>query len=266
MVNLELPWEPLYTQGAGEVSGIDTTSAYYYYALVCTVAFTLAVHTFEAYLDFRQRSQYKLSQPSDFPQELEKTVSQIDEERKQETKKEEGKSEDDSANKDGESKTGETDKSKPLLPQLKEKFRSAQAYGLDKVNFGMIASTFDVLYELACLILGFLPWIWDESVEWGAKLGWTEADNEIKISLIFLLLTTIIGTLTSLPFELYSTFEIERKHGFNKQTLGLFFSDKVKGLVLTIAIGGPFLALLLYIIKVRSFWFLRHESLSVMAN
>ena len=257
MLNLELPWEALYTQSGGEASGIDTSSAFYYYALACTVAFTLFVHSFEAYLDFRQRSQYKLSKPSDFPAELEKTVSQIDEERKQEEGKKKDKpaegtqenTDDDAKDKDG--KTGETDKSKPLLPQLKEKFRSAQAYGLDKINFGMIASTFDVVYELFCLILGFLPWIWDESAELGSSFfGWTETENEIKISLIFLFLTTIIGTVTSLPFELYSTFQIERKHGFNKQTLGLFFSDKIKSLILTFVIGGPFLALLLHIIKV----------------
>lgn len=252
MLNFELPWEPLYTQSGGEASGIDTSSAFYYYALASTVAFTLLVHFFEAYLDFRQRTQYKLSKLSDFPQELEKTVSKIDEERKQEVgkKKDEGKSEP-SDDDDEDTKTGETDKNKPLLPQLKEKFRSAQAYGLDKINFGMIASTFDVFYECVLLILGFLPLIWGESVDLGGKFfGWTETENEIKISLIFLLLSTIIGTITSLPFELYSTFQIERKHGFNKQTLGLFFSDKIKSLMLTFVIGVPFLALLLHIIKV----------------
>lgn len=37
-------------------------------------------------------------------------------------------------------------------------------------------------------------------------------------------LQTIIG----LPFSLYSTFVVEERHGFNKQTLGLFFADKVR--------------------------------------
>ncbi len=30
------------------------------------------------------------------------------------------------------------------------------------------------------------------------------------------------------PWSLYSTFVIEERHGFNKQTLGLFFSDMIK--------------------------------------
>merc|ERR1712194_419306 len=74
-------------------------------------------------------------------------------------------------------------------------------------------------------------------------------ENGIYISLIFMGIMTVIGTVTSLPWELYSTFKIEKKHGFNKQTPMLFFTDKIKGLGLTIAIGGPFLALLLKIIQ-----------------
>lgn len=35
-------------------------------------------------------------------------------------------------------------------------------------------------------------------------------------------------TIIGLPFSLYSTFVIEERHGFNKQTLGLFMADKVR--------------------------------------
>ena len=52
-----------------------------------------------------------------------------------------------------------------------------------------------------------------------------------------------------LSYSQYSTFHIERKHGFNKQTIGLFISDKIKSLLLSFVIGGPFTALLLYIIR-----------------
>lgn len=43
----------------------------------------------------------------------------------------------------------------------------------------------------------------------------------------FLLLSVHTQTVIGLPFSLYSTFVVEAKHGFNKQTLGLFFADKV---------------------------------------
>jgi len=58
------------------------------------------------------------------------------------------------------------------------------------------------------------------------------ADREITITLIFLGVTTIIGTIMSLLFEIYSTSYIEKKHGFNKQTPSLFVTDKIKSLLL----------------------------------
>lgn len=36
------------------------------------------------------------------------------------------------------------------------------------------------------------------------------------------------STITELPWNLYSTFVVEERHGFNKQTLSLFFSDVFK--------------------------------------
>lgn len=154
------------------------------------------------------------------------------------------------ANGDGENTKAKVDRNAPLLPQLQSKFEAAQSYGLDKVNFSLFSSTYSTIEGIAFLLLGFMPWIWDASCDFGAShFGWTEADNEIKISLIFLLFTTIFGTITALPFELYSTFQIEKKHGFNKQTIGLFVMDKIKSLLLTAVFGGPFTALLLQIIK-----------------
>lgn len=60
---------------------------------------------------------------------------------------------------------------------------------------------------------------------------------------------SFISTATSLPFSLYSTFVIEQRHGFNKQTLGLFFADLAKTQVLFAVIMLPFLAAFLWIIK-----------------
>lgn len=241
-----LPLKPLYTQsgGSSDTAGGGDVSPLAYWSLAATVAFTLFVYAFEGSLDARQKAAY---QKTTFPKELEMTVSKIDAERAKEPKAQEDQ-------KEPSDKKEEKDKA-PLLEQLQSKFKSSQAYGLDKINFGMISSTYDTVESVAFLLLGFLPFVWDKSVMIGQTLfGWT-ADHEIKITLIFLLLTTIVGTITSLPFELYSTFQIERKHGFNKQTLGLFFSDKAKSLVLSCVIGGPFVALLLKIIKMGGDYF-----------
>lgn len=230
-IDLALPWTPLYNQVPP--SDEATESPWLLYSLAATIAFTVAVYSLEGTLDARQKVAY---QATEFPAELAKTVSEID------AAKAAGKKEE--------------DKAEPLLPQLQEKFVKAQAYGLDKINFGMIAGTYDTVESVFFLLLGFLPWAWDLAGQWGGQfMEWNETDNEIYISLIFLAIVTVVGTITSLPFELYSTFQIERKHGFNKQTMGLFFTDKIKTLLLTFVIGGPFVSLLLYIIKAGGEYF-----------
>jgi STE24 endopeptidase len=49
-------------------------------------------------------------------------------------------------------------------------------------------------------------------------------------------------TLLKQPFALYSTFVIEARFGFNTATPATFMTDRIKGLLLAIAIGGPALA------------------------
>lgn len=61
--------------------------------------------------------------------------------------------------------------------------------------------------------------------------------------------------IVHMPFELYSIFVIEERHGFNKQTIGLFFMDKVKMLGLSFIFGVPVLSAILHIIKWGGEWF-----------
>lgn len=240
-----LPWKSYYTQsGHSLVDASSEPSITSTYALALTALFTIFVFALEHMLDERQAKQYKVTE---FPKQLETTVSKIDSEKetlkKGATKKEEK----------GDGGSSDLDKDAPMLPQLKEKFTKAQSYGSDKMQFGMISSIYGVVEGTAFLLLGFLPYIWDFSTRLGQAyiFGMEEsvADREITITLIFLGVTTIIGTITSLPFEIYSTFYIEKKHGFNKQTPSLFVTDKIKSLLLTMIIGGPFVVALLKIIK-----------------
>lgn len=262
----ELPWSPLYSQSSGEDHPPSELSVTATHAMALTVLFTVFVFSLEHMLDERQARAYK---SRTFPSLLEETVSKIDREDqdKKKTKGETNTTEDATAKDDAKDSTSSAttitataggkdklDKDKPILPQLKDKFQKAQAYGRDKISFGMVSSFYGTTESVAFLLLGFLPYAWDASVQIGSSyFGWKdEQEHEIKISLIFLLLTTIVGMVTSLPFEIYSTFQIEKKHGFNKQTAGLFVTDKIKSFVLMCLIGGPFTAALLKIIKVSA--------------
>jgi hypothetical protein len=202
-----LPWTPLYTQATNAELDPTIMSTY---ALAMMVVFTVFVFSLEHMLDHRQERAYKITE---FPELLEETVSKIDQEKAMQQKHgsdgtsntttTSSSSSTSSNDNNGKEEKKGLDTHKPLLPQLKEKFTKAQAYGLDKISFGMFSSIYNLIETVAFLLLGFLPYIWDYSVKLGEKyFGYNETDNEIKITLIFMLVTTIIGTITSLPFEL----------------------------------------------------------------
>jgi STE24 endopeptidase len=66
--------------------------------------------------------------------------------------------------------------------------------------------------------------------------------------LIYIGVIMAASSLLSLPFSLYSTFVIEEKFGFNKTDFKTFLLDRIKGLLLSIVIGVPVLALILFIL------------------
>lgn len=65
-----------------------------------------------------------------------------------------------------------------------------------------------------------------ERIAGSVKPSWQ--GNEYAVSIVFALITSIVKTIEGIPWSLYSTFVIEERHGFNKQTLSLFFADMVK--------------------------------------
>jgi STE24 endopeptidase len=75
-------------------------------------------------------------------------------------------------------------------------------------------------------------------------------------------LATVFGvmlaaTLATLPFDLWRTFVIEERHGFNRMTPRLFAADFAKGMALAAAIGAPLLLGVFWLVQ-RSgpFWWL----------
>jgi len=253
-----LPWTPYYTQSRFPYGGGDPLDVQHEetllstYVIAATVIFSMTVFTFENMLDRRQAKAYL---KTDFPSELETTVAKIDAEKKgtkNDEKVVEDKTEEKTEEKKEESaadKKNKVDKLKPLLPQLREKFEKSQLYGTDKLKFSMFSSTFDTFMTMLSLLCGDAVYGWDISRSIVEHYGGSEKDDEIKITLVLLGLLSIWSALLSLPFEWYSTFRIEKKHGFNKQTSKLFFTDKLKSFLLSNIIGLPVAALVLMIIK-----------------
>jgi len=73
--------------------------------------------------------------------------------------------------------------------------------------------------------------------------------HEVLQSLLFAFVHYYVRSLLTMPISLYSTFVIEERFGFNKQTLYTFVMDHIKSTALLIVLGGPILSLLILIIQ-----------------
>ncbi len=60
-----------------------------------------------------------------------------------------------------------------------------------------------------------------------------------------------MNMVLELPWSVYSTFVVEQRHGFNKQTPALFIQDLVKTLMLGVVFIPTITAGFTYIIQVR---------------
>jgi STE24 endopeptidase len=119
----------------------------------------------------------------------------------------------------------------------------AIAYARDRYRFGAWASTIELLAALGFIVLGGLGAVDDFARRFAT------GTTEIGVGLVFYGILGLLTALFELPFSIYSTFVIEEKHGFNRQTLGGFFLDRVKGLILAAALGGPILGAILGIMQ-----------------
>ncbi len=126
-----------------------------------------------------------------------------------------------------------------------EEMRQALAYAKDRYQFGRVASWTELLVSLCFIALGGLGAVEAMAKGPAERFGF----GEIGTGVAFFGLLGFLSILLDLPFSLYSTFRIEEKHGFNRQTLGGFFLDRLKGMALGAALGGPILAAVLWIMQ-----------------
>ena len=143
---------------------------------------------------------------------------------------------------------------KDLIPQelknyySKEKYLEARNYKKEHGKISFISSTLSTIITLSLLYLGIYGWVSDYFV--------MNYENYFIQSGLFFLSFFLLNTIVSIPFQYYSTFYIEEKYGFNKTTLKVFITDRIKGILLSILIGGLilFIALFIYQKIENNFW------------
>jgi STE24 endopeptidase len=126
-----------------------------------------------------------------------------------------------------------------LPPELEtvyktEDYRKSQEYMRATTRFGIVTSIFTLVIILAL---------------WFFR-GFNYFDQVVRAwqfiplinGLLYIGILFIVYSLITLPFDVYNTFVIEERFGFNRTTRWTFFLDQVKGLGLALLLGGPLLA------------------------
>jgi len=127
------------------------------------------------------------------------------------------------------------------------------AYSTDKHRFGVISGIVSIVATLVFLGLGGLGVVERTAQVIVAHVG----GGEILKGLAFFALLGLLSFVLGLPFDLYRTFRVEARHGFNKQSFKGFVGDRVKGLLLAVVLGGGLVAGLLWIMGIMGeLWWL----------
>jgi STE24 endopeptidase len=120
-------------------------------------------------------------------------------------------------------------------------YAKSVAYTLAKGALGRIELVWDALVLIAVLTSGLLPWLHAQFAPLSPTGVWDDA--------LFLIATALLLGLPSMPLDWWGQFRLEARFGFNKSTLGLWITDKLKGLVLGLVIGFPLLWALLSLVN-----------------
>lgn len=125
-------------------------------------------------------------------------------------------------------------------------------YTLAKGRFGLITTAFGALLLLGWTLLGGL-----DALNIVLRDALQPAYGEMVYQLALVGCFALIGALLDLPFELYSTFRIEQRFGFNRMSLRLFVADLLKNTLVGVLIGLPLVALMLWIMAATgTLWWL----------
>ena len=125
------------------------------------------------------------------------------------------------------------------------KYIEAASYAIEKEKLAIASAFYDFI--LFILWIGFGLSYLDSLVQ--IESFWLKA-------VVFVDLFIIINWVLTLPFELYSTFKLNKKYGFSNMTPALFIKDTVKTGILFLVFGSLVIAGISFIINSFSSWWI----------
>lgn len=132
----------------------------------------------------------------------------------------------------------------PVLPEEFKRFyddrtyEKSQRYTRVHTKFDMVQRAVSVTVLTVFILMGGFNLL----DQWVRKFSF----SPVLTGVIYIVLITLLSALLKLPFNVYSTFVIEEAFGFNRTTVKTFILDLMKGLVLSLILGVPLLAVVLW--------------------
>jgi len=127
----------------------------------------------------------------------------------------------------------------------KEKYGEAGNYAMDKETISIISHCYDLVLFLFWITIGLE--LLDQLIV---------VENTLLKAIIFVDLFIIINWVFGLPFELYSTFKLDKQYGFSNMTLSLYIKDTVKTGFLFLLFGSAIIAGIAFIISSFDTWWI----------
>lgn len=119
-----------------------------------------------------------------------------------------------------------------------EKYGESQKYAKATIKFSLFENAFSTIITILFLLLGGFNIVDNMARNFGY--------GEIITGLIFCTTLLSLSFFSSLPFSVYSTFIIEERFGFNRTSVKTFILDIIKAILLSLVLGIPLLALILW--------------------
>ena len=127
--------------------------------------------------------------------------------------------------------------------------QKAADYTIAKTKLGMVMLLLNAVVLMGFTLFGGLQWLSVHLVKLTGPGMW----YQISLLVAF----TVISSVIEFPFSYYSQFVLEEKFGFNKMTLGLFFTDMVKNALIGAVLGLPLIWVILSLMeKAGNLWWL----------
>jgi STE24 endopeptidase len=132
-------------------------------------------------------------------------------------------------------------------------YEQSVRYTLAKGRFQRWAEIYGRVVTLVILFGGVLPFLERLSIDAANRFF----PSALAQGVLFCFAVGFVAAIASLPIDLYATFALEARFGFNKITPKLYLVDKAKALLLAVILGVPFLSIVLWLMGAAGplWWF-----------